>query len=77
MESNASALAVYAHWLVLVTLVEDLWWVKDMGRAGIREIIAMSAKVLDDNEDEVDSLLYWPQCVLDGDDDGSEISLFA
>ena len=55
------ALAVYAHWLMLMVLVEDLWWIHDMGRAGIREIIAICS----DADHEVRSLLTWPQHMLD------------
>ena len=54
------ALVVYAHWLMLMVLVEDLWWIDDMGRAGIREIIAICS----DAECDVRSLLLWPQHTL-------------
>jgi len=55
------ALAVYAHWLMLMVLVEDLWWIGDMGRAGIRDIIAICY----DADRDVRSLLTWPQHMLD------------
>lgn len=55
------ALAVYAHWLMLMVLVEDLWWVDDIGRAGIRDIIAICS----DADRDVRSLLIWPQQMLD------------
>ncbi|KAL8837009.1 MAG: hypothetical protein Q9170_002698 [Blastenia crenularia] len=55
------ALAVYSHWLMLMVLVEDLWWVGNMGRAGIREIIAICS----DADRSVRSLLLWPQQMLD------------
>lgn len=55
------ALAVYAHWLMLMVLVEDLWWIDDMGRAGIRDIIARCP----DAEGDARSLLMWPQQMLD------------
>ena len=55
------ALAVYAHWLMLMVLVEDLWWIDDMGRAGIRDIIARCS----DADRDVRSLLIWPQQMLD------------
>ena len=54
------ALAVYAHWLMLVVLVEDLWWVDNMGRSGIREIINMCS----DADSDVRVLLRWPQLML-------------
>ena len=55
------ALAVYANWLMLMVLVEDLWWVGDMGRAGIRNVITMCS----DADRGVRSLLSWPQQMLD------------
>lgn len=55
------ALAVYAHWLMLMVLVEDLWWVDDMGRAGIRGIIAICSDV----DRDLRSLLSCPQRMLD------------
>ena len=54
------ALVVYAHWLMLMVLVEDLWWIGDMGRAGIRDIIAMCS----DADRNVHSLLLRPQHML-------------
>ena len=60
VDRSHSALVVYAHWLMLMVLVEDLWWIDDMGRAGIREIIAICS----DSEGDVRSLLLWPQDML-------------
>ena len=54
------ALVVYAHWLMLMVLVEDLWWIDDMGRAGIREII----EICSDADRDVRSLLLWPRQML-------------
>ena len=54
-------LVVYAHWLVLMVLVEDLWWVHDMGRAGIRDVVAMCS----DADQSLRSLLIYPQQMLD------------
>ena len=54
------ALVVYAHWLMLMVLVEDLWWIDDMGRAGIRDIVAICS----DADRDVRSLLLWPQHML-------------
>ena len=68
MDSNTSALAVYAHWLVLVVLVEDSWWMGDMGRVGIREIVELSRRAPGDDKDRQITLLSWPQFVLGGDD---------
>ena len=61
MSSCPPALAVYAHWLMLVILVEDFWWIGDMGRAGIRDVIAMCS----DASAHVRALLIWPQLMLD------------
>lgn len=55
------ALAVYAHWLMLVALLENLWWVGDMGRAGIRDVINLCS----DASSHVRALLIWPQLILD------------
>lgn len=56
-----NALAIYAHWLMLMILVEDLWWVGDMGRAGIRDIIAICSNA----DCDLRSLLICPQAMLD------------
>ena len=55
------ALAVYAHWLMLMVLMEDLWWIDDMGRAGIRDVIAICSNA----DPDVRSLLIWPQQMLE------------
>lgn len=54
------ALITYAHWLMLTVLLEDLWIVGDMGRAGIFEIVARSG----DWSDEEQKLLLWPRRML-------------
>ena len=55
------ALIVYSHWLMLVVLAEDLWWVGDMGRAGILAVFNAA--------NEMDpswlKLLDWPLRLLD------------
>ena len=61
VDGSPPALAVYAHWFILMVLVEDLWWVGDMGRAGIRDIIAMCS----DADRDVRSVLIWPRQMLD------------
>ena len=61
MGKSPPAFVVYAHWLVLMVLVEDLWWVGDMGRAGIRDTIAICS----DADGDFRSLLIWPQQMLD------------
>lgn len=42
-QCHVPALIIYAHWLMLVTLAEDLWWVGDMGAAGIRAVAKLVA----------------------------------
>ena len=54
------ALAVYAHWLMLIILVEDLWWVHDMGRAGIRDVIRLCSKA----DPDTHALLTWAQHLI-------------
>ncbi|KAI4163221.1 MAG: hypothetical protein LQ342_003154 [Letrouitia transgressa] len=61
MDKSPPALVVYAHWLMLMVLVEDLWWIDDMGRAGIRDILARFS----DADRDIRSLLIWPQKILD------------
>jgi hypothetical protein len=51
------ALAVYAHWLVLVILLENYWWMDNMGRDVIREI----CDLLSDEDSEIQTLLGWPR----------------
>lgn len=60
MDGEPLALAVYAHWLILVATVEDLWWVGDMGRSGLHDILKMCS----DAGGEIRELLYWPQRIL-------------
>ena len=60
------AMVVYAHWLMLVVLVEDLWWIDDMGRAGIRDVIAMCS----DADHSIRSLLVGPQQMLELEREG-------
>lgn len=51
------ALAIYAHWLVLVILLDKCWWMDDMGREVIREV----CDLLTDDESEIQLLLQWPR----------------
>ena len=67
---NTFALAVHAHWLMLVVLIEDLWWIDNMGRAGIREIIDFCSKAEAKDGDIVSVLLKWPRRMLDADAGG-------
>lgn len=51
------ALAVYAHWLVLVILLDNCWWMDNMGRDVIREI----CELLSDEDSEIQMVLQWPR----------------
>ena len=53
------ARVIYAHWLVLVMLLDDLWWVDDMGATGIREIVEHCGEV-----PILEELLQWPMSML-------------
>ena len=55
------ALAVYAHWLMLVVLAEHMWWIDDMGVAVIREI----ADICSSYDSSVKTMLTWPMKMLD------------
>ena len=61
IRGSPPALAIYAHWLMLMVLVEDLWWIGDMGRAGIRDVMATCSNA----DRDVRNLLIWPQQMLD------------
>ncbi|KAF2224722.1 hypothetical protein BDZ85DRAFT_83497 [Elsinoe ampelina] len=39
MKGETLALTIYAQWLLLVVLLEDVWLVGDMGRSGISEVL--------------------------------------
>ncbi|KAK5165711.1 transcription factor [Saxophila tyrrhenica] len=56
------ALAVYAHWLMLVVLAEDIWWMDDMGRHGLKEIIELCDAEPTAHIER--SLLEWPRRML-------------
>ena len=60
------ARVIYAHWLVLNILVEDYWWVDDMGTAGVREI-AMDCQ---SENAGLASLMEWPEKMLQAKSDG-------
>lgn len=64
------ALAVYAHWLMLVILIEDLWWIDDMGKAGIRQVVDICSKASSD----IQGLMEWPRRSLDFEKWRSEFS---
>ena len=55
------ALAIYAHWLMLMTLAADMWWVGDMGVAGIREIVTLCAS----SDPSLERVLEWPKKMLE------------
>ncbi|KAL9059467.1 MAG: hypothetical protein Q9162_001165 [Coniocarpon cinnabarinum] len=67
------ALAVYAHWLMLVVLLEHVWFIDDMGRAGIRNVI----DVCSDADPDVRALLIWPRLMLDEMNHSTKHSYFS
>lgn len=42
VDHDAVAQAIYAHWLVLTLVVEDLWWVKGFGSSQIGQMAGQS-----------------------------------
>ena len=70
VNGNHLALAVHAHWLMLTVLAEDLWWIDDMGRAGIREIIGHFSQASNENSSKASILLRWPRHMLNTDAGG-------
>ena len=60
-QCNPSALVIYAHWLMLVVLAEDLWVIGDMGWAGIRAVIEM----IPETDFNVHALLERPRQLLE------------
>lgn len=63
MAGDLIALVIHAHWLMLVVLAEDMWWVDDMATSGIRDIIAMCET--EPENGVVRSLLRWPAIILE------------
>ncbi len=56
------ALAIHAHWLMLVVLVQEAWYMDDMGRHGLREIFELCDAELPADVER--SLLEWPRRML-------------
>ncbi|KAK4953714.1 transcription factor [Elasticomyces elasticus] len=52
------ALAIYAHWLLMLMLTEDLWVVDDMGRAGLDQVLSTV------HEPEMEHVLSFPRKAL-------------
>ncbi|KAK5689238.1 transcription factor [Elasticomyces elasticus] len=52
------ALAIYAHWLLMLMLTEDLWVVDDMGRAGLDQVLSTV------HEPEMERVLSFPRQAL-------------
>ncbi|KAK5134241.1 hypothetical protein LTR08_006784 [Meristemomyces frigidus] len=50
------ALAIYAHWLVLTMLLEDLWWVGDFGSCRIEKLASWDEL----SNSPYSQLLAWP-----------------
>lgn len=61
LENEPFALAIYAHWLMLVALASEMWWFDDMGVAGIREI----ADICSREDSGLSAVLRWPMQLLE------------
>ena len=61
LKNEPFALAIYGHWLMLVALLDHLWWFDDMGLACITEIANICAR----DDPSLSPLLRWPKCLLD------------
>lgn len=59
-DAHPGVLAIYTHWLMLLTLAEDLWWIGDMGRAGIRNVLHVTRGSAND----LVPVLSWPREIL-------------
>lgn len=59
-DSHPGVMAIYTHWLILLTLAEDLWWIGDMGRAGIRDVL----HTIGGSTNDLAPVLSWPREVL-------------
>lgn len=59
-DAHCGVLAIYTHWLMLLTLAEDLWWIGDMGRAGIRDVLSVTRGSAND----LVAVLSWPKELL-------------
>ncbi|KAF7187736.1 Sterol regulatory element-binding protein ECM22 [Pseudocercospora fuligena] len=60
-QNHTGMLAVHTHWLMLLILIEDQWWVGDMGRSGIRAALA----ILKESENELASVVSWAREALE------------
>jgi hypothetical protein len=59
-DAHPGVLVIYAHWLMLLVLAEDLWWIGDMGRAGIRDVL----HIIGGSASDLAPVLSWPQEIL-------------
>lgn len=61
LENDPFALAIYANWLMLIALLDNMWWFDDMSAAEIDEI----ADICSQRDPSVVSLLEWPRSMLE------------
>ncbi|KAK3672957.1 transcription factor [Recurvomyces mirabilis] len=54
-KQHHAALAIHAHWLMMMMLKEELWVIDDMGRAGIKAILDVA------DTGEMGDVLRWPR----------------
>lgn len=60
-DAHPGVLAIYTHWLMLLTIAEDLWWIGDMGRAGIHDVLHVTRGAAND----LVAVLSWPKELLE------------
>ena len=61
LRNDLFTLAIYAQWLMLMTLVKDLWFIGDMGTDGIREIVVLCVC----SDSSLEKVLKWPKKMLE------------
>ncbi|EME86756.1 uncharacterized protein MYCFIDRAFT_77423 [Pseudocercospora fijiensis CIRAD86] len=60
-QHHTGMMAVHTHWLMLLILIEDQWWMGDMGRSGIRAALA----ILKEAENDLAPVVSWAREALD------------
>jgi hypothetical protein len=61
-DAHPGVLAIYSHWLMLLIVAENLWWIGDIGRAGIRDVLHVIGGL---ETNDLAPVLSWPREILD------------